>query len=105
MAQSILPYFRYTVPTLGHNKERPYIDFPLVRNETVTARPFYVEYPFTFVSSDSANTTLLKWNGVGWTTVSGWSNPDKIYGFGFFAVTTAANCYVVISEHVNELNS
>lgn len=102
---TVVPQFQYTVPTLGHPKDRPYIDFPLVYNETVTNRVFYVQHPFTFVTSDAANTSLYKWNGGGWTEVTGWDNPEKVYGFGFFSVTTAANAYVSISEHVNELTS
>lgn len=96
---SILPSFKYTVPELTHVKERPYLDFPLVYNETVTQRPFYVEHDFTFVTSDSANTTLYKWSGGGWVAVTGISNPELILGRGFYAVTTAANAYVSITEN------
>ena len=96
---SIVPNFKYPVPTLNHNKLVPYIDFPVVYNATVTEEPFYVEYPFTFVTSDAANTTLYKWNGNGWVSVTGISNPEYIFGRGFFAVTTAANAYVTVTEH------
>lgn len=99
---SILPNFKYTVPTLGHIKDRPYIDFPVVYNDTLTEVPFYVEFPFTICTTTLANTTLYKWNGIGWSTVSGWTNPEKIYGMGFFAITTSADETVIISEHVNE---
>ena len=75
------------------------MDFPLIYNETVTQRPFYVEYDFTFVTSTPANTTLYKWTGGGWVAVTGISNPELIIGRGFYAVTTSANEYVAITEH------
>jgi hypothetical protein len=97
---SLVPKFKYPVPTLNHEKKVPYNEHPLVYNDTVTEEPFYVEYPFTFVTSDQGNTSLYKWNGNGWTLVTGWSNPEYFYGTGYFAVTTAANCYVTITEMV-----
>jgi len=99
---SILPSFKYTVPILGHVKERPYIDFPIIYEATQSNVAFYVEHPFTICTSSFANTTLYKWNGIGWSTISGWTNPEKVYGMGFFAVTTSANATVIISEHVND---
>lgn len=84
---------------MNHTKEQPYIDYPLVYNDTVTKEVFYAEYDFTFVTSDAANTTLYKWTGNGWITISGMSNPDVLYGRGFYAVDTAANAYVAITEH------
>lgn len=97
---STVPTFKYPVPKLNHEKKSHYNDFPLVYNETVTARAFYVTRPFTFVTSDAGNTSLYKWNGNGWTLVTGWSNPEYFYGTGYFAVTTTANCYVTITESV-----
>lgn len=99
MAESRVPRFRHNVPTLNHEKVVPYLEYPLVHNDTVTQEPFYIEFPFTIVSSDQSNTTLYKWNGGGWTEVKGWDNPEKICGRGFFSVTTAANAYVLITEH------
>jgi hypothetical protein len=96
---SKVPYLRYPSPALVLPKEMWYLDYPLVYNETVTARPFYLDYDCTIVTSDLANTTLLKWNGNSYTTVSGLVSPDIIVGRGFFAVTTAANCYVTLTEH------
>jgi len=96
---SRVPRFQHTVPTLNHDKVVPYLEYPLVFDATVTEEPFYIEFPFTIVSSDPSNTKLYKWNGGGWTEVIGWSNPDKICGRGFFSVTTYANAYVLISEH------
>lgn len=75
------------------------MDFPLVYNEIVTERPFYVEHDFTIVTSNAAQTTLYKWTGGGWAAVSGISNPELIIGRGFFAVTTATDCYVSITEN------
>ena len=98
---SIVPSPRYPVPELNHDKLVPYTDFPVVYNATVTAEPFYVEYDFTICTSTLANTTLLKWNGNSWETISGWVNPDVIGSRGFHAITTSANEYVVITEHVN----
>lgn len=99
---STIPKFKWETPVVNHKKLAPYVDFPVVYNATVTTEPFYVEYDWTFVTSDAANTTLYKWNGATWTTVSGWSNPERFYGRGFFAVTTAANAYVSITEHVKD---
>lgn len=98
---SAVPYTRYPTPALNHTKNFPYTDFPLVYNATVTTEPFFVEYDCTIVTSDLANTTLLKWNGNSYTTVSGLVSPDVILGRGFFAVTTAANCYVTLTEHTD----
>lgn len=102
MAQqvSILPNFKYTVPTLTHVKDRPYLDFPLVYNETVTERPFYVEHDFTFVTSAANDTTLYKWSGGGWVAVTGISNPELILGRGFYAVSTLVDAYVSVTENI-----
>lgn len=100
MASSV-PSQRYPIPTLNHSKTAPYNDFPLVYNATVTNRPFYIDYDCTISTSDLANTTLKKWEGNGWVTVSGLVSPDVIVGRGFFAVTTAANAYVTLTEHVD----
>lgn len=100
--QSIVPSVPWTVPDLNHHKSIPYIEYPLIYNATVTEEPFYVEHPFTFTTSDAANTTLYKWTGGSWSAITGMSNPDVIYAHGFFAVTTAANAYVSITEHVQE---
>lgn len=94
-----VPRLLYNTPTLNHTKEVPYTDYPLVFNETVTKRAFYIEFDFTFVTSDSANTTLYKWTGNGWVAITGMSNPDVLFGRGFYAVDTAANCYIAITEH------
>ena len=99
MAKTTLPEFQYDVPSLDHTKPRPYIDWPLVVNEIVTKRPFYVEYDFTFITSDAANTTLYKWTGGSWSAITGMSNPDVLFGRGFYAVDTAAAAYVAITEH------
>ena len=100
---TVVPPFTYTVPDLDHTKPRPYLDFPLVLNAIVTKRAFYVEHDFTFATSDSANTTLYKWTGhsSSWLAITGMSNPDVIFGRGFYAVDTAAACYVTVTEHVN----
>jgi hypothetical protein len=94
-----IPSLRYPSPLLTHTKVGPYTDFPLVYNETVTNRPFYIENDCSIVTSDIANTTLSKWNGNSYTAISGLVSPDIIVGRGFFAVTTAANCYVTLTEH------
>lgn len=96
----LVPPFKYTVPLLNHNKQVPYIDFPLVYNETVTNRPFYVEYPFTFVTSSPSTTSLYKWTGAGWAQITPISNPENVDARGFFSVTTSGNAYVAITEHV-----
>lgn len=98
---SVVPTARYTTPTLNHQKDWPYQDYPLVNNATVTTEPFFIDHDCTIVTSDLANTTLLKWNGNSYTTVSGLVSPDVILGRGFFAVTTAANCYVTLTEHTD----
>lgn len=98
---AVVPPLRWPAPDLDHTKDVPYTDYPIVYNETVTTRPFYIEYDCTIVTSDLANTTLLKWNGSSYTTVSGLVSPDVILGRGFFAVTTAANCYVTLTEHLD----
>ena len=99
MAENRVPRLLYATPDLNHKKEQPYVDYPLVYNETVTERAFYIEFDFTFVTSDSANTTLYKWNGNSWEAITGMTNPDVIFGRGFYAVTTAADAYVAITEH------
>ena len=98
MAQTLVPKHLHNVPSLNHTKTVLYNEYVLINNTTVTEEPFYVDWPFTFVTSDAPNTTLYKWNGGGWTEIKGWSNPDCIGGKGFFAVTTAANAYVLITE-------
>jgi len=98
---SSVPSFKYTVPTLNHKKLAPYIDFVVVNNKAVTYEPFYVDRPFTFVTSDSAATMLYKWNGGGWTTIAGINNPDIFYARGFYSVSTIQACYVAITEHVD----
>lgn len=98
---STVPRLPWGYPTLNHEKRAPYIDYPVVYNATVTAEPFYVEYDFTICTSTLANTTLLKWNGNSWATITGWVNPDVIGSRGFHAITTSANEYVTITEHVN----
>ena len=100
---SIVPDFKYTVPTLTHKKLVPYIDFPIVFNDIVTNEPFYIEFNWTFVTSDQANTTLRKWNGSSWTDVTGWSNPEFFFGKGFYSVTTATAAYVTVTEHPADL--
>lgn len=95
------PSVGYPQPTLTHIKRSVYKDYPLVNNETVTNRAFYIESDCTIVTSDLANTTLSKWEGNGWVTVSGLVSPDVIVGRGYFSVTTAANAYVTITEHVD----
>jgi len=95
---SIVPAVRWPTPTLGHIKQAPYLDYPLVYNETVSLRPFYVEGDFVYCSSDTANTTVHKWNGNSYTVISSYTNPDIISGRGYFAITTAADAYVTITE-------
>ena len=94
-----VPGYGYNVPTLNHTKNRTYKDFPIVSNATLTNEPFYIENDCTITTSDLANTTLKKWEGNGWVTVTGLVSPDVIVGRGFFAVTTAANAYVTLTEH------
>lgn len=96
-----VPRLLYNTPSMNHTKEVPYIDYPIAYNEIVTQEAFYIEYDWTFVTSDAANTLLYKWNGNGWTQVTGWSNPEFFYGHGFFAVSTTAAAYVTITEHVD----
>lgn len=98
---SYVPPFSVRAPTMNHKKDRPYWDFILVHNDTVTNEVFYLNNDCTITTSDLANTTLSKWNGSGWQTVSGLVSPDVIVGRGFFSVTTAANAYVSLSEHVD----
>lgn len=98
---SSLPKLAWNYPTLNHDKKFPYIDFPVVYNDTVTNEAFYIEHDFTFVTSDATNTSLYKWNGGGWTQVSGISNPELVFGRGYYSVTTAANAYVAVTEHFN----
>jgi hypothetical protein len=97
---SIVPKFQYPVPTLNHDKLVPYIDFPIIYNDTKTNEPFYVDGEFIWASSDPGNTLLYKWNGFGWTEVSSYTDPDIIAGRGFFSVSTVTDQYVVISELV-----
>lgn len=97
----LIPKTPWIVPTVAHKKNAPYIDFPLVYNDTVTNVVFYVDYDFTICSSSPTNTTLYKWNGNGWTEIGGITNPEKITIRGFFSVTTAADAYVTITEHIN----
>lgn len=96
-----VPKLPWSYPTLNHTKRAPYVDFPVVYNATVTNEPFYIEHDFTFVTSDSANTELYKWNGGTWTQVTGMTNPDLFFGRGFYSVTTTANAYVAVTEHYN----
>jgi hypothetical protein len=97
---SRVPSARHNLPTLNHPKTVPYIDYPVVGGAIVTNEPFFAEYDFTFVTSDAGNTTLSKWNGTGYTAITGLANPDVIYGRGFYAVTTASAAYVTVTEHV-----
>jgi len=101
VASSLIPSFKYVVPEVNHKKNSPYRDFPVVYEDTVTQEAFYVDHNFTLTTSDFANTTLYKWNGVGYTEVTGWSNPEYFYGKGFYAVTTAADATVCITEDTN----
>lgn len=96
--ESLVPVVKYTVPLLDHQKYAPYLDYPLIAGETVALRPFYVETDFIYCSSATATTTLHKWNGVGYTQVTSYTNPDVIAGRGWYAVTTTANNYVTITE-------
>ena len=97
-----VPTRLHTLPSLNHTKDQVYVDYPVVSNSTVTTEPFYLEYNATVCTSSAANTTFYKWNGTGWTEITGLSNPDIIFGRGFYAVTTATDCYVTITEHVDE---
>ena len=96
---SIIPKFKYPVPVIEHDKLAPYIDFPLVFNETVTNRVFYVDGTFLIAMSSLAATTLSKWEGNGWTPVLSITNPDTIAGRGFFSITTTSNQRVTITEY------
>ena len=98
---NIVPNFKWPVPELDHDKLVPYNDYPLIYNEIVTNRPFYVEYNFIITTSDLTTTTLSKWNGNSWSTVTGLTNPDLVAGIGFYSVTTTAANYVTISEQIN----
>jgi len=99
-AGSLVPNLPWSTPSVLHKKKSPYLDFPVVYNDTLSNVVFYVEHDFTFVSSDPTNTTLYKWNGNGWTEIAAIANPEKITIRGFFSVTTAANAYVTVTEHV-----
>lgn len=96
---SLVPSFKYPVPKLDHDKVTFYDEYPVVWNEAATNRAFYVTYPFTFVTSDATVTTLYKWNGNGWTEVAGISNPEYIFGRGYYSVTTSSAAYVTVTEH------
>ena len=96
---SAVPPFGIRAPAMNHKKDAPYRDFVLVYNDTVTNEVFYLNYDCTITTSNLANTTLKKWDGSGWQTVSGLVSPDVIVGRGFFSVTTAADAYITISEH------
>ena len=93
-----IPDFKYDTPVVNHSKFGPYIDYPIIHNAIKTNEPFYVEGEFLWATSDTANTTLHKWNGGGWTEISSYTNPDIIAGRGFFSVTTTVAAYVIISE-------
>lgn len=95
---SIVPNFRWPVPTLNHTKRAPYIDFPIIYNAIKTNEPFYVDMDFIYCSSDTANTKLYKWNGNSYSEVSSYTNPDVISGKGFYAVSTTVAAYVTITE-------
>lgn len=96
------PPVGYPSPTLDQPKESYYKDFPLVYNATVTNKPFYLDFDCTICTDNIANTTLQKWDGANWVNVSGLVSPDIIVGRGYFAVTTAVNAYVTLTEHVDE---
>lgn len=100
-SNTFVPNLGHVVPVLNHRKKSYYIDFPIINNDTIANEAFYVEHDFTIVSSNISNTALYKWNGTGWTEVTGLSNPDVIFGRGFYSVTTTANESVAITEHVN----
>jgi hypothetical protein len=100
--RSLVPVVPYTVPLLDHQKYAPYLDYPLIAGETVSLRPFYVEYDFIYCSSDEVTTSLHKWNGNSYTEVPSYTNPDVIAGRGWFAITTTANNYVTITEMINQ---
>lgn len=101
MPGKLLPNRQHTLPALNHTKDKPYIDYPVVSGQTVTNEPFYVEHDFTLCTSSATVTTFSKWTGNGWKDIAGLSNPDIIFGRGFYSVTTTADAYVVITEHVN----
>jgi hypothetical protein len=99
MPGKLLPNRRHTLPSVNHLKDVPYLDYPVVYETTVTNEVFYVDHSFTLCTSDLANTSLYKWNGVGWTAITGFTNPDVFDGRGFYSVTTAADASVVVTEH------
>lgn len=101
MPGKLLPTRQHDLPAINHTKDKPYIDYPIVSNATVTNEPFYVEHDFTVCMSNLSATTISKWNGVGWTAITGLANPDVIFGRGYYAVTTSSDAYVVITEHTN----
>lgn len=101
MPGKLLPTRQHDLPSLNHTKDKPYIDYPVVYNATVTYEPFYVERDFTICMSSAAVTKLYKWNGVSWTEITGMANPDVIFGRGYYAISTTSDAYVVITEHVN----
>jgi len=96
---STVPSFKWNTPTVVHDKQEPYVDYPVVYNDTVTNRVFYVEYPFTIATTDLANTTLYKWCGNSWVAMTGLVNVDVVDARGFFSVTTASAATVVVTEH------
>lgn len=95
----LVPRRQHSLPLLNHTKDFPYVDYPVVSNDTVTNEPFYAEHEFTICGSGAY--TLSKWNGTGWTAVANITNPDIIMGRGYYAVTTASDLYVVVTEHTN----
>lgn len=98
---SQIPNFSIRAPLLTVKKDRPYWDFILINNDTVSNEVFYLSHDCTIVTDDLANTTLYKWSGNGWVAVSGLVSPDVIVGRGFFSVTTAADATVLLSEHTD----
>lgn len=96
---SLVPSFKYPVPTLNHTKRVPYIDFPIAYNEIITNEAFYVDEEWTFVTSDETVTHLYKWNGIGWTEVLGWDNPERFFGRGFFSVSTTSAATCAVTEY------
>lgn len=100
MPGKLLPNRQHALPTLNHTKDKFYIDYPIVANTTVTYEPFYIEHDFTICMSSASITALYKWNGVGWTEIVGLTNPDIIFGRGYYAISTTADASVVITEHV-----
>lgn len=101
--KTLIPFTLHDVPALPEPKEQYYVDFPVVANETVTNRPFFINpdsLGWTYCTSDDTVTTISKWNGNSWTDVTpGYNNPEFFYGTGFYSITTTANAYVTITEH------